>query len=262
MVKRNYIKSFIQKILTPWLSHSSQERVALFHEVLADQWRAWEQFISLLDSLPHHERVMLSFDDGFFSSYQAIKKLTPHKVTFFVCPEFINRARTNSWQSFFYHNLRRTESLRDQKFIEAVRPASWEELRELVRLGHTIGSHTMTHAQLSNNISEKELAREIIGSADIIEDKLQVKVEDFAYPFGDLRSIDERAYRLIKRRYQYCYTGIRGNNVEHTNPYAMWRDNVHLDWPLDHISFLLQGGFDMRYVLQRKRILRMLKDLV
>lgn len=231
--------------------------MTLFHEVLADQWRAWDRFISLLDSLPQRERVTIAFDDGFFSSYQAIKRLTRHKVTFFVCPGFINRAGTPIWKEFFYRNLSRTESLNDSEFCSAVEPATWDNLRELVRLGHVIGSHTMNHLRLSRIISQKELEREIIGSADMIEDKIGMKVEHFAYPFGTVDSIDVRAYRLIKRRYQYCYTGIRGNNVEHTNPYAMWRDNINLHWSPDHITFLLKGGFDLRYVRDRHTIDRM-----
>ena len=39
-----------------------------------------------------------TFDDGFYSSYQAIKNLQNRKAMFLVCPEFINRAERGDWQ--------------------------------------------------------------------------------------------------------------------------------------------------------------------
>lgn len=255
---RVFTKSIVQKAVSPFLSEQiPQERVAIFHDILPSVEEKFKKIISWLDQTPKLQ-VTLTFDDGFYSSYQAIKNLRNRKAIFFVCPEFINHANDPAiWKDFFRTKLMREEDFRDPDFCNAVKPASWDNLREIVRLGHTIGSHTLTHARLSRIISTKELEREIIGSAEALEDKLQVPVDTFAYPFGDIKSIDERAWKIISRRYRYCYTGIRGNNIHHGKMRSFrWRDAISPFWTIDLISFTLRGGFDWYYKKARRYMQR------
>jgi len=249
-------KRVLQRAISPFLRNISQRRFAILHEITHSQDPDFLKFLSYTDKSPVLDAT-LTFDDGFHSSYQAIKQLQNRKAIFFVCPEFINLAGTSRWQIFFYNNLLRTEDLKDRELREAVRPASWEDLRELVAMGHTVGSHTMNHARLSKIISPKELEREIIGSVDMIEDKLQVKIDTFAYPFGNVESINERAYSIIKKRYKYCFTGIRGNNADSVNPYITWRDAIDLSWPSDYSEFVLKGGLDWYYWFKKRKLFSM-----
>lgn len=251
---RDIIKILLQKGITPFLSSAKlQKRFVIIHEILSSQ-RAWFQhFLALIDYLPATE-VTLTFDDGFYSSYQAIKQLKNRKAIFFVCPDFINLTGTLKWQDFFHNNLLRKEALSNKELREAVRPVTWDELKELVSLGHTIGSHSMNHKRLSSNISTKELEKEIIGSADMIEDRLGVKVDTIAYPFGNIKSIDKRALKIIEKRYTQCFSGLRGNNYSMENQLVRWRDVVHFHWPVDYIAFLLRGGFDWYYGIKRMRL--------
>lgn len=254
---RESVKPILQKGISPFLPNTKlQERFAILHEVLPEQEQALQNILSLIDTLPK-TCVQLTFDDGFYSSYQAIKQLKNHKAIFFVCPEFINRAESGNWQDFFHNNLMRKEQLQDANFVKAVRPASWDNLRELVKLGHIIGSHGMSHQCLSKIISEKELEQEIIGSADLLEDKLQVKINHFSNPFGNIQSFDQRALKIAKKRYQYFFTGIRGNNFGAGEDFIKWRDTAHFYWPIDYIEFLFRGGFDWYYFLRRKHVRRL-----
>lgn len=255
MNNREIIKPILQKGITPFLSQTKmQERFAILHEVLPEQEQALQSILDLIEAQPI-TRVQLTFDDGFYSSYQAIKHLKNHKAIFFLCPEFINCGESGNWQDFFHHNLTRKEDLEDPDFAGAVRPASWENLRELVKLGHTVGSHGMNHQCLSKIVSEKELEQEIIGSADLLEDKLQIKINCFSNPFGNAQSFDQRALKIIKKRYQYFFTGIRGNNFGKGEDFIKWRDTVHFYWPIDYIEFLLRGGFDWCYFFKRRHLL-------
>ncbi len=251
------LQGFLHRGIGPLLSPTRpQRRFLILHELFPGQESAWGSVLSLLEQSPSLDAT-LTFDDGFSSSYTAIRGLKHRKAIFFVCPEYINRADSNNWQDFFSNNLRRTEDPSAPDIANAVRPTSWEQLRELVALGHHIGSHSMSHARLSTLTSEKELEREIIGSAEMIEDRLGVSVDSFSHPFGNLQSISERALKIILRRYRYFFTGIRGNNDGSAHSSIVWRDTVHFYWPIDYTAFLLKGGFDWRYWLHRRSLIKM-----
>jgi len=225
----------------------------ILHEVTSAQSTAFLTLLSRLGAFPNFD-ITFTFDDGFYSSYEVICGLQDRKAMFFICPGFINTASDSlAAETFVRNNLLRTDNFANTELREAVRPATWDDLRHLIKLGHTIGSHTMNHTRLSKIISYKELEYEIIGSANMIEDALQIKVDSFAFPFGTIKSINERAYSIIKKRYTYCFTGVRGNNSNNTNSYIRWRDTIDLSWPSDYIEFVLKGGLDWRYWLKRRR---------
>src|SRR2546425_3018229 len=57
------------------------------------------------------------------------------------------------------------------------------DLRDLAKLGHTIGCHTHTHRNLTV-LSMAEVQHEVIGSKRILEDILGQPVNVFCYPYG------------------------------------------------------------------------------
>ena len=61
---------------------------------------------------------------------------------------------------------------------------SWDELRELARAGWEIGSHTVSHAMLTQ-ASEDELANELRESRESIERELDQPCHSLAYPYGE-----------------------------------------------------------------------------
>lgn len=259
MTGRDSTKVLLQKVIRPLLSlEKPQRRFAILHEVLPNEQSALHALIHRLNEVSTLD-VTLTFDDGFRSSAETIASLQNKKVLFFICPEFIERATRGGWEDFFSSRLLRKEDPTDPTLRDAVRPASWDELRSLVRLGHTIGSHTMTHARLSRLRSRRELEHEIRASADIIEDKLQVPVESLSYPFGDVASIGPDALELIRQRYRYCYSGVRGNNTDES-AFLRWRDTTHLYWPMEYNEFLLRGGFDMLSLYKRRSMMRMVRE--
>jgi len=60
---------------------------------------------------------------------------------------------------------------------------SWDEIRRMSRHCVTFGAHTVTHPVLGT-LSVSRLHEEIFGSKTTIEDRLQMPVWHFAYPFG------------------------------------------------------------------------------
>lgn len=64
---------------------------------------------------------------------------------------------------------------------ETCRMLSWDELRRMVRNGHTVGSHTLSHPNLAH-VGPEELRTELVESRQRLERELGVPVEHFAYP--------------------------------------------------------------------------------
>jgi peptidoglycan/xylan/chitin deacetylase (PgdA/CDA1 family) len=62
--------------------------------------------------------------------------------------------------------------------------ASWDAAQALVRAGMEVGAHTLTHPHLSTLPAEAQ-SREIGGSIELIERRMGVRVQGFAYPGGD-----------------------------------------------------------------------------
>lgn len=74
----------------------------------------------------------------------------------------------------------------------AVNPLSWDEVRELISFGCTIGSHCVEHICCHSNQKEEEVKYQIIESKKIIENKLGVTCNYFAYPNGDYTDISNK----------------------------------------------------------------------
>jgi peptidoglycan/xylan/chitin deacetylase (PgdA/CDA1 family) len=86
---------------------------------------------------------------------------------------------------------------------------SWEQLRDLTRAGHEVGSHSLTHPILPK-CSDPELDREIAGSKVLLEERLQVEVSSFCYPNGDY---DARVAAAVTRAgYRMAVTTGGGPN--------------------------------------------------
>lgn len=64
---------------------------------------------------------------------------------------------------------------------DTCRMLSWDELRGMVRSGHTVGSHTLSHPNLAH-VGPEELKTELVGSRRRLEKELGVSVAHFAYP--------------------------------------------------------------------------------
>lgn len=83
----------------------------------------------------------------------------------------------------------------------SVKPMNWNEVKELHKLGATIGSHCKYHICCHENQEPEEVRSQIIESKQIVENKLQVECKYFAYPNGDYTSLSnqfvrEAGYRL------------------------------------------------------------------
>jgi len=197
-------------------------------------------------------RVLLTFDDGFKSNILLAEKfLDPLgiKAVFFIPPGFINAKNRDEQRTFIAKNIYKNR-FKLEEIPDDMAPMVWQDLERLLDQGHTIGAHTINHRRLTEIESEDNLRHEIVECGDILQKKLGVDVDHFSFPFGNIESIDLKAMNIIRERYKYCYSGIRGNNSANTNSYAILRDPVSVDDPSTYFRFIFEDGLGLMY---RKR---------
>jgi peptidoglycan/xylan/chitin deacetylase (PgdA/CDA1 family) len=90
---------------------------------------------------------------------------------------------------------------------------SWNEIRQMQRAGVEFGAHTVTHPVL-RTLSVERLVEEIVGCKTSLENRLQVNVSHFAYPFGKPADLSDSAKRTVRSAgFRTAVTTIPGFNV-------------------------------------------------
>jgi peptidoglycan/xylan/chitin deacetylase (PgdA/CDA1 family) len=248
-------------------------RVLLFHDVAPDQMPAFERMLhylrnahrvlspeeakSLLSGQPlnaDNGRIpyLLTFDDGFLSHARVAKDILDQydaKGLFFVCPGLIDVPKEQ--HSGLIAKLIFDGAVASQDLPNEMGLMSWSDVETLSASGHTIGSHSSTHRRLSG-LGKDELEQEILGAGIRLEERLGVHPDWFAYPFGDLPSINQESLDAIGSRYRFCCSGIRGVNSEKVHPLGLLREQLDFEGPFDYQKLVVEGGLDFYYVTSTK----------
>ncbi|MBI2470438.1 MAG: polysaccharide deacetylase family protein [Planctomycetes bacterium] len=206
--------------------------------------------------------LLITFDDGFKSNRIVAEKfLNPFgiKGVFFVPTEFIGLQDANKCNEFIVKQIYKGIAT-DPEISSDMEPLAWKDLEYLLEQGHAIGFHTKSHKRLSELHSKEELYDEIVESGNMLERKLGVPINYFAYPFGDIDSVSKLAMNIVKSRYKYCFSGVRGPNYFPVDTYAILRDTISLDDPLSYVRFIIEGGLDIIYRKKVKKLLALARD--
>jgi peptidoglycan/xylan/chitin deacetylase (PgdA/CDA1 family) len=100
---------------------------------------------------------------------------------------------------------------------------SLSELRDLAAAGLEIGSHSMTHAWLTD-LDNGELQKEVGDSKRALEDMLGKKVAAFSYPYGAWDARVREA--VVGAGYGYATTTTLAALTSTTDPFAIPRVNI------------------------------------
>jgi peptidoglycan/xylan/chitin deacetylase (PgdA/CDA1 family) len=101
---------------------------------------------------------------------------------------------------------------------------NWDELLDLERSGISVQSHGMSHRPLSS-LEPCDQEREMAVSKQVLEAKLNRRVDLFAYPYGDAGANEDRVAKLLQAtgyRAACLYKGL-WNSVPPANPYRLSR---------------------------------------
>jgi peptidoglycan/xylan/chitin deacetylase (PgdA/CDA1 family) len=105
---------------------------------------------------------------------------------------------------------------------------TWDQIRCLRKMGHTIGGHTHTHPILSQ-LSPEEQRNEIRISKQILDDRLGQNTRVFAYPYGKpVRSFSTTTKQIVAEcGYEVAFSFYGGwNSVGHPDPFDVRRIKV------------------------------------
>ena len=152
-------------------------------------------------------RVVLTFDDGFASvlrhGLEPLARHRFHAVQFLVADLL---GKSNAW---------------DQVHGEVSSPLmDVAQIREWLAAGHEIGSHTLTHPQLTR-LSPAAAREEIAASKKKLEDVFGRAIEHFCYPYGDWNPAVRDL--VIAAGYRTACTTDHGVNTAAVLPFELRR---------------------------------------
>jgi peptidoglycan/xylan/chitin deacetylase (PgdA/CDA1 family) len=152
-------------------------------------------------------RVVITFDDGFQNvvvhgvdvlarcGYRAIQFLLPDLL-----------GKENTWEQ--------SEGEAADRLMDEAAVRDW------LAAGHEIGSHTSTHPWLTR-LPPAQAREEIFASRKKLEDRFQLSIRHFCYPYGDW---NEAVRELVAEAgYETACTTDHGINVRGDNPHVLKR---------------------------------------
>lgn len=123
--------------------------------------------------------ILITFDDGYADNYRVaypILKKYNFSATIFLITDFVDA---------------------NPRYL------TWKQIREMRANGFSFGSHTLSHAFLTE-VADEELLAQLVKSREAIEWRLGEKVEFLAYPGG---KYDQRVINFTKKAgYKAAFT--------------------------------------------------------
>ena len=187
-----------------------------------------EEFIEVLDGEREGSgrELLLTFDDGYsdlLSEAAPVLEARSIPALAFIVTGFAGRE--NLWEL----NLPRRRS----------RHLDWDELGRLLDTGFSLGSHTITHRDLTR-IGPGQVRRELAGSRETLREKLPIEVKSLSYPFGRAgpavrREAERAGYRLAFSLYPPQSNGT-------INRYMLRREGVYVIDTVYSLKNKLPGG--------------------
>lgn len=157
-----------------------------------------KSFRDLNQSREEKKHIICSFDDGYNSDLSiAAQKLLDQRssATFFVVPKFVGKRGHLSWQ----------------------------DIRELDRLGMEIGSHSVSHLDLTKE-RKNAIYSELGNSKDMIAQKIGRDVTTFSFPFGRYNK------SLVRIAYETGYKSVACSQhgvIRSQKRYPMPRNSIN-----------------------------------
>jgi peptidoglycan/xylan/chitin deacetylase (PgdA/CDA1 family) len=179
----------------------------------------------------------LSFDDGLANVFEVggdimLSERVP--ATFFVATDLLGAGYEELLPYFAQLSA----------YARPVRTMTWEQVRTASRAGFEIGSHTQSHARLSDISSDPaRLKRELAGARAIIEEQIGGPCRSFAWPYGTDRDIDDAGRAAIgDAAYAIAFSAVRGRVFPgKTKVLSVPRHQVEFHWPAAHLKAWSSG---------------------
>jgi peptidoglycan/xylan/chitin deacetylase (PgdA/CDA1 family) len=171
-----------------------------------------------------------SFDDGLKTTVAASRLLDEFgiKACFFICSAIVGEKDPALVKRFCLTRLH----------YPAMEILSWEDVEDMLKRGHEIGSHTRTHPDLGD-ISVEQTIDEVEYSRDDLTKRLGT-VRHFAWPTGKWTTFSPYAGKAVfDAGYESCASATRGCHLPRPNALerrevCLRRDHIMGAWPVHH----------------------------
>lgn len=185
--------------------------------------------------------VVVTFDDGYKDNFlYAAPILERYDIpaTFFITSGFIDTDRVFPWdgETNVKHLL-----------------MTWDEVRELARMGFEIGAHTINHVNLGTAPIETA-EKELFGCKEKIEWEIGQEVKAFAFPFGGRDCIREETLDIVRKAgFSSCCSGYGGKVVLDSNLFNLHRfpvypTTVETLMELDNFMYYYDGKMSFNFL--------------
>lgn len=174
----------------------------------------------------------VTFDDGLRNHKDAAQVMLDHNVLgcFFITPAVIDLDPS-----------RIPAYCRDVLRIQPTEFMDWDDLEQLREWGHEVGSHTVTHPNMST-ISLDQAHYELVKCREMITSRLG-EAKHFAWPLGKFSHFSpEVAQAVVDAGYESCASAERGSHAAHTDKettFCVRRDLIEVEWPARHCEYFL-----------------------
>lgn len=177
--------------------------------------------------------ISFTFDDGFEECYSIVAPALEEfntNAAFFVNCGFING--DEAYRKLYTSNI-----------IESPGklPMNWDELIDLNRRKHIIGSHTLDHVSL-NSKDLNLIDYQISENKRLIEEHLNHPCDFFAYPFGQHHHISLEALEIAEKYHKHIFSSFNYKSYFSFNDRVLNRRHIESWWPKPHIKYFLSAS--------------------
>lgn len=185
----------------------------------------------LKDSLEQSKevKIALTFDDGFEECYTIIAPLLEKyncRGAFFLNANYIE---SNDYYQKDY-NLR--------VGIDTKKPMSWNQVIDLHKRGHIIGSHGLDHHDFGV-LTDEAIEYQLSENKRLLENRLNYECEYFAWTYGRFLNFPSNALRITEKYHQHIFSGTDYKNYFSYNNKVVNRRHLEAFWPKSHTRYFL-----------------------
>ena len=168
--------------------------------------------LNKINSNTSKKKIVITFDDGYeniFTKAMPVLKELDFSATCFIVSKKIGYF--NDWD-------------KNQKNFKKKRIMNKKQIKNWIKNGFEIGSHSMDHYNL-NNLSSIQKKIQILKPKQFFKTNYGINIQSFSYPFG---CYNEDCLKILKRNYKFAVTTKRSRyNKGKFNPLEIPRVPVN-----------------------------------
>jgi len=179
--------------------------------------------------------ITFSSDDGLKNNLRGAEIMNKYnaKACFFINPGIIGETNYAKLQQFCNGTL----DFPTAEFL------NWDDVGQLQKMGHEIGSHTMMHMNIAATNADL-VASDLTQTYKILSEKCG-PTKHFAFPYGRFFHFSSEGKKAVfNAGFATCASAERGchvnpDSVVKLNDLCIRRDHTVLGWDLKHIMYFL-----------------------